>query len=524
MSRLRRRRGLRGGAAGEVSREGSRRPSGRAGSLALAAAATLGSLLLLEAGSRLLLDPPRYHDQPLEFHPVLGFRGVPGFRREAEDELGPFTFQLNAQGLRGREIPPPSTPARPGVSRIAFVGDSFLVGQALREEHLVTARTAAALRERGREVEVYNLSAIDWGTGQQILALRRLGRGLAPEAVVLFVYPGNDIVNNSMLLAGRTRASAGDYLRPYLVPEPGGWRIRYLDPFRARLRRHSRLFATLESRVLAVGAERGIRWLQPWPPPIPPAVRLAGGRAPREELEVFRHRDDPGDAWERAWSRSFELLRAFREECDSIGARLLVVVIPSVHQVLRTPKGIRLDLETRILRGLRVDNLLDWNLPENRLAHFFEREGIAAHMLLPALREAAESGATVYTRDEHLGWGGHQVAARPVVAWLLDEEQGPEGEKISGAPVPALPEASEAPSLLDFREQSHVAHLGDGWLRSSSSRSPMATWWCGVWCCREPNSRSAARCGSWEGRRTRFTWSRSAPSRSGPPGAHRWGR
>ena len=70
---------------------------GRARNLALAEAAPAALLLLLECASRLLLDPPRYHEGPVEFHPALGFRGVPGHRGEAVDELGPFLLEVNSQ-------------------------------------------------------------------------------------------------------------------------------------------------------------------------------------------------------------------------------------------------------------------------------------------------------------------------------------------------------------------------------------------------------------------------------------------
>jgi hypothetical protein len=434
---------------------------GRVRNLALAAAATALSLLLLEGATRLLLDPPRYHGGPVEFHPELGFRGVPGHRHETVDDLGTFPFELNSQGLRGREVPAEPVP---GVFRVAFVGDSFLVGQAVREEHLMTSLAAAALQEHGLEAEVYNLSGIDYGTGQEILLLRGLGKRLEPDAVVLFLYPANDVINNSLALAGRSGVSAGDYVRPYLVPEQGVLRIRYAYPFRAWLRRHSRLYATLERRLLALGAERGIAWLKPWSPSAGASERLRWGRAPREDFEIFRRRHDPGDRWEEAWRTTFALLRAFRDECEALGARLLVVVIPSVYQVERTAKGIALDIVTRIASGQRLDRLLDWNLPERRLAGFFEEEDVEARFLLAVLRDAAALDPPVYTRDEHLGPRGHEIAARAVVDWLIDEAGEREFGKISGEPVRVLPDSADGHSLLDFREQRHAAYLGDGWI------------------------------------------------------------
>lgn len=347
---------------------------------------------------------------------------------------------------------------------MVFVGDSFLVGQALREEHLVTSLVGAGLHARGREAEIYNLGGSDWGTGQELLLLRRLGRILEPDAVVLFLYPANDVINNSILLAERTSVSGGDLVRPYVLPAEGGeLRVRYFHPLRALLRRHSRLFSTLESRVLALAAEHALAWLDPRLEGEDFVGRARQGRAPREDLEIFRLHD-PGDRWERAWKTTYELLRAFRDECEAIQAKLLVVVVPSVHQVVRNAKGIRLDITTRTAVGRALDELLDWNLPERRLARFFEAEGIEARLLLMPLREAARSGLLVYGRDEHLARAGHEVAARPVVAWLLEEKGGEGSTRIRGRPVRALPDASTAPALLDFREARHAQSLGEGWI------------------------------------------------------------
>jgi hypothetical protein len=425
--------------------------------VALAAAAVVVALLACELGARLFLPPPRYHDAPVELDSELGFRGVPDFRQQLTDVDGPYEVALNHQGLRGRELPAAGSQAVPGALRVLFVGDSFLVGQAVREEQLAPSRVEASLRARDRDALAYNLSAIDWGTAQELLALRRYGPALAPDVVVLFVYPANDLINNSRGLAERTTVSAGDRIRPYLEVEGGELRVRYLRPGWAWLRRHSRLFATLERRVLAASAT---------PVREDYAERLQQRRAPREDFEIFRSHAEPGDPWREAWQQSFELLRAFRRECDALGARLLVVVVPNVHQVVRNAKGIRLDALSRGVRGIGLDAILDWNLPERELARFLAQEGIETRLLLGPLREAAAEGAVVYTRDEHLSSRGHEIAAAEVEIWLGDGDAAPAAPTTDppGGPIRALPPASEAPALLDFGAERHLEPLGDGWI------------------------------------------------------------
>lgn len=443
----------------------------------LALAALAATLALLELGARLLLAPPRYHDHALQLDPELGFAGIPGHRVELENESGAFEFTLNADGLRGPELP--DMPAAAGVSRVAFFGDSFLVGRRLPEEQLMTRRTGDRLRERGEPAEIYNLSAVDWGTAQQLLLLRAVGPRLAPDAVVLVLYPSNDLANNSPGLAGRTQVSPGDYIRPYLVPGEHGLGVRYTHPTLATLRRHSRLFAHLERRLLSIGEERGIAWLSPWPPRVPTPERLRSGRMPREDFEIFR-RHDPGHRWERAWQDTFALLRAFRDECAGLGARLLVLVVPSVQQVEVNAKTIRSEIATRLVTGRSLESLVDWDLPERRLAAFFAEEGIEARLLLEPLRaEVAAGGGSVYLRDEHLGARAHELAAERVAAWLLGEPP-PAPLPVAGGPVSLLPAADRAPGLLDFRRSPYAEHLGDGWADWRREQTHLlGGWWWG---------------------------------------------
>jgi hypothetical protein len=420
--------------------------------IALAGASLLLTLAALETATRLLLPPTRYHDSPLEYDPVLGFRGVLNRRYVAEGDDGPHEFVLNADGLRGRELP--TGPAAAGTQRIAFLGDSFLVGERVPDEALMTTRLEAALREAGRPHEIYNLSIIDAGTAQQILLLDRVAPRIRPDVVVLALYTGNDIVNNSLLLSSTTRVSPGDPIRAYLVPEQGGLRHTWADPLRGWLRSHSRLFTTLERRLLS-----SMEWTLPEARSV--RERLLGGLAPREHMEIFR-RHDPGHRWEQAWRTTFDLLRVLRDRVDALGARFLVLVIPSGHQVEHGPQGVRYDAEARAFAGRPLDRILDWNLPERRLSAFLQGEGIEVRLLLDELRSAARE-QRVYSQDQHLNARGHEVAAGVVARWLAGEAAAPP-EAPGGEPVHLLRASGHPRQRLDFRQAPHRGVLGDGWL------------------------------------------------------------
>jgi hypothetical protein len=433
--------------------------------LVLAVTATAVVLLALELAARWRFDPPRYHDAPLELHASLGFRGVPHYSETASDEAGEFPFALNAEGWRGRALP---ANVEAPAARIAFFGDSFLVGRALRDEVLLTNRVGELLAARGVEVETYNFSAIDYGTAQQLLLFRQVAERVAPDAVVLALYTGNDLVNNEPGLAGATDVSAGDYIRPYLEG-PDGSERHYLHPVRARLRHASRLFAVLERRLLAFAATHPrYAWLRPFPAPAAQNERLRLRRAPREGLEVLRAHD-PGSPWERAWERTFGLLRAFRREAEAVGARFLVVVIPLEEQVLRSAKMVAFDWASRNVSGVGLGEILDWSLPERRFAEFFAAEGMQAVLLRGPLRQLAEAGTQPYGRDRHLSAAGHARVAQEVAAWWRAPAQGAPGAPpvrgaLDAAPIDWVPPARDAPLSFDFRDDDHARYLGDGWL------------------------------------------------------------
>ncbi len=551
--------------------DGSPTAPSRPRGLFVGSALALGFLAALASAELLarLAPPPRYHREPLELDSRFGFRGIPGHRTTFRDERGEFVFELGPEGFRGPPLPPAAkrnekngnggkndankkedeTGARAEAegatrtgrgageairatgdpTRIVFVGDSFLVGLGLREEALLPALIASTLEARSddtdtsgsferRPFEVTNLSIIDTGTAQQWLAFRAYADRLDPDVVVLALYPANDLVNNTRALAGRTRVSPGDYVRPYLVPEtaaesepeptpatetsaaeserraargsesvatsgsdlaagPAGWRREYAHPVRASLRNRSRLFALAEHRMLALG------WLDPWPPRPGQIDRLRRNEPPEPWLEVFQPPPpslplQSGPAWELAWQRTFDLLRGLREDVRERGAKLVVVVIPNQGQVERNARFLALDYQTRRIAGVALDRLLDWDGPEKRIARFLQQEEIPGVTLLEPLRAAAREGLSVYGRDGHLSREGHRVAAerlRPVLRAVLAAEDGRKQKKKEeaggakagpawSAPVDRLNPAAEAAGrMIDFGQSPHPEQLGEGW-------------------------------------------------------------
>jgi hypothetical protein len=442
--------------------------------LALVVAATAVGVALVEVGVRVFAGPVRYHatriGESLHFDPHLGFRELPHFQATSRDQRGAFELLFNEDGFRGRPLPARPVSATADVERIAFLGDSFLMAWAVRDAELMTTRTERALRARARQVEVYSLAASDYGTAQQLLLLRGAALRLDPDAVVLVMYPPNDVANNALELAGRTKVSPGDYLRPYLVSDGNGALIvRYAHPRRAALRRASKTFALLESRLLAAVNRGGLPWLEVWPKPLSAIERAKLRWPPVEAQEIYRRRGLPR-RWERAWNATFDLVRALADETRALGARLLVLVVPSREQVQRDGLTVKAEVGFRNVTGRGLETLLDWNLPEQRLAEWLDSNKIDARLLLAPLRESVRAGEDVYSRDAHLNARGHEIASALVTEWYLGAGSF-HVDPPTGLPVRLLPAAEAAEGRLDFRIASHSEYLAGGFV----SRLPGAS-------------------------------------------------
>jgi len=412
-------------------------------------------LLLVEGIARVVTDPPRYHLNPiLEHDSKLGFRGRPGFERPANPSRGIPALRLNRDGFRGRPVPPAGSVAKG--PRIALFGDSFLVGELLEEQELMSSLLEVSLRSQGLDAEVYNLSVVDYGTAQQLLLLREVGPGLVPDAVVLALYAPNDVANNALELALHTRVSAGDRIRPYLVADAGDLKVTWLEPLRSGLRNHLRIFGLLENALgrSSFGTKADTESVP---------QRLQSGRAPFEEWEIFQ-RPAAGSTWESAWAGTESLIRAFREESERLGARLLVLVIPQREQVQVSAKIVPNDIAARLWTQQPLDDLLDWNQPEERLTAFLAEEGIDARFLLPLLREAARNGTSVYLGDSHLAAPAHALAADVIARWYGGEAgQIALPSPTEGVPAPLFPASDWPPNVIDFKKRSFEPLLGDGW-------------------------------------------------------------
>ncbi len=423
----------------------------RVSALLVSLVLTLG---VSEIAARAYFSPPQYAKN-MRLDPELGFRPLPTQRGQYMDIRGHFTSEYNSLGYRGPELPVVARHPDDGKVRILFCGDSFLASLPVRYDSLMPYSAERLLRERGIDAECFNTAVSAYGTGQELTLLRRYGPRLQPDVVVLAVFTGNDFDNNCLNLSGRLRSDGLSYIRPWFtLDESGRARRTWLYPVRTKLRHTSRLFQLAELRLLAAG----ILTTSPARGQGPRGhdERIAAGLVPRPYMNLFR--EEPEDGWEQTWQVMGALLREFRDETESLGARLLVVVIPSKFQVQHDAAYALLDSNVEKAWGEPLDEHLDWNRPERRLAEFLESEDISALVLLDPLRqETLRTSKTAYVSDGHLNWRGHELAGELVSGLIADalagHPQRPKGP--TGTPVDVIALAYAKNGVIDFGEGIH---------------------------------------------------------------------
>jgi GDSL-like Lipase/Acylhydrolase family len=101
--------------------------------------------------------------------------------------------RINSLGLRGPEVS--LLPGR-RAPRVLVLGDSFVFGLGVDQEHLMTAHLQRFLTAtEGHPVEVVNAGVAGYATDQELILFRELGPRLRPDLVIL-VMCDNDFEEN----------------------------------------------------------------------------------------------------------------------------------------------------------------------------------------------------------------------------------------------------------------------------------------------------------------------------------------
>jgi lysophospholipase L1-like esterase len=161
----------------------------------IATMSVCSTLFLLEVIVRLLPPPyPADTGQLFACNPDLGWIGRPDFQGNYEGANFQQELAFNSLGMHDTEHSPDKSP---GVFRILFLGDSFVHAVQVAEAATAHQLLENNLNEPGaNSFEVISSGVVNWGTNQELVFYRQLGREFQPDLVLLLVYLGNDFQDN----------------------------------------------------------------------------------------------------------------------------------------------------------------------------------------------------------------------------------------------------------------------------------------------------------------------------------------
>jgi hypothetical protein len=373
------------------------------GAAALLAASTAAALVAVELGIRLANHWFPYF---YRYDAELGWRLKPGasgwYNREGEAQI-----KINRAGFRG---PDRSTRKPPTTFRVAVLGDSYVEAIQVPYEQTFCAimeRRLGSCRLVGsRKVEVLNFGVGGYGTAQELITLRRKVWAYSPDAVVLAIFLGNDIRNNSVVLEG-------DQCRPFYVYRDGKLVPAgpLLDSTPFRLWCMTR-FDYRDAQLLGM-LKNG------W------SILTERQRSPTPEYPVERainyniYKPPTDTAWQEAWAVTEALIDKMHDEVEAHGALFLAVTLDTGIQVWPNPV-VRSNFE----KAIGVDDLF---YPDRRIKALGERSRFKVLTLAQPLQAYAQAHHIFLHGFDNTpkGFGhwnaeGHRLAGELISAKLCD--------------------------------------------------------------------------------------------------------
>jgi len=352
------------------------------------------------------------------YSPTRGWQFRPGYGAWQSRE-GRAYVAINSGGFRG----PETALAKPeGILRIAVLGDSFAAGIHVPYQDTFTAVLQRELERDCPELERGHVEVLDFGvsgysTTQELLTLREHVWRYAPDMVVLAVFTGNDIADNSPVLETGARL-AGETCRPYVEERNGALLLRtdFSDggvwSFYCRLSFTGRRLALL--RILGDSARNAGILLR---------KRLSYETGPpgaEAGLDDGIYGPPADAAHSKAWEVTERLIATIADEVTSRQARFLTVTLSNPVQVYP-------DTEYR-RRYLGAIGGTDIFYPERRIQALGKRHRFDVLALGPPMQRDADRQHVFFHGFEESGWGhghwntrGHEFAGRMIARSICEK-------------------------------------------------------------------------------------------------------
>ncbi len=383
--------------------------------LAIVVSLLMGGLVL-EGGLRLLgKGPPKTLNK---FDPTLGWAKKPNFSMTRKAKEFKVRYELNEQGLRDDSMTDTAKPN--GQFRVIMLGDSFTQGWSVDRSELFVDQLERWWKAENRNVEVINAGTEGYSTDQSIRWLADRGVEYEPDLVILFPYDNDVYWNGQTDYMGKAKPRYGPdgELDNDQLTDTGDntWKSRFAL---------TRLFIDR--------------------PDISGHFFKPGEKMIEKEHAVTLV--DYPDFMLSAEAHTLGGLKAFKEACDNMGARGLVVPIPShavVDDEYRQSLGNRLGLSP---------SQWDPEKPIDRMLTMAQQAGLETLDVRTTLKAASRGDQSLYNDiDWHFNPNGNETFA----SFLHDQldamqvfpatHRAPAGRSVAMPAVP--PSEKHAPDWL----------------------------------------------------------------------------
>ena len=324
---------------------------------------------------------------------------------------------INNDGLRDREH---SIRKPENTYRIAVIGDSFSEAIQLNTEDtfwsVIQQKLPSCNALKGKKVEVINFGVGDYGTAQELMTLKHHVWKYSPDLVLLEIFTGNDLVNNSQAL------SPSDRFSPFLKKKNGKFNMdlsfnqtetyRHRDSFVRKLIfsviNHSRLLQVINEakRVIKLKQESNSASNNSTNTDIIPAL----------DFDVNLYQQPKTKDWREAWEVTEELIKEINTDVKAKKANFLAVTISNPPQVYPN-----LQIRDR-LKKLGGENLF---YPDERIQNLGQKNGFTVLNLAKSMQEYADKNQIFLHGFENtrLGVGhwnkeGHQLGGKLITEAL----------------------------------------------------------------------------------------------------------
>jgi lysophospholipase L1-like esterase len=332
--------------------------------------------------------------------------------------------QTNTFGFRDREW---TTDKPASTVRVLAMGDSFTWGTGVSYDESVARLLERALHDRMPHSEILNLGVPGFEPEHELDLLKQFGMHLRPDAVLLNLFVGNDIMRKRA--AGRESAVvvAG---KIFYVHHSGNWIHDHVGPDRWYLYHNLNYLIRVDLSSL-----RG--WFRRQRSS---SSAVSGGKTSLGpsgwNLDYLKYLEERSDIFEKTDTEEWKFHWQFtRSTLDSFLNVLRAQRIPMVIAVIPEQVQLDRDVQREFLSVLRAStDSYDFSKPQRVLGEWCRSRGVACVDLLAKWKDGPPRDTLYFPNDTHWNGGGHARAAADIFPVLYAQLVSLPGDGLARVP------------------------------------------------------------------------------------------